>query len=161
LSNRSAATSRRAPPPTGTRPAVLPVGGPGGFSAADGAGGSKVDSPAARVHRLVAATPAETIHQRRLLADVCRLLLARKAGDLASPTAAVGEAASPLLPPNVRLAPRVAQTLDRLLLGDSEKQVAQRLNVSQHTVHIYVKTLYRKLNVNSRGELLAKFVRPR
>lgn len=59
-----------------------------------------------------------------------------------------------------RLSPRVRQTLDRLLRGDSEKQVAIQLRLSQHTVHVHVKSLYRKLNVTTRGELLAKFVRP-
>jgi DNA-binding CsgD family transcriptional regulator len=46
-----------------------------------------------------------------------------------------------------------------MLVGDSEKQVAGHLGVSPHTVHVYVKGLYRHYEVNSRGELLAKFVR--
>jgi DNA-binding CsgD family transcriptional regulator len=56
------------------------------------------------------------------------------------------------------LSPRQRQTLARLLLGDSEKQVARHLSLSKNTVHVYVKALYRHYNVNSRGELLAKFV---
>jgi hypothetical protein len=40
--------------------------------------------------------------------------------------------------------------------GDSEKQVALALCVSPHTVHVYVKALYRHYGVNSKGELLAK-----
>jgi DNA-binding CsgD family transcriptional regulator len=57
-----------------------------------------------------------------------------------------------------KLPPRQRQTLDRLLAGDSEKQIAARLQVSKHTVHIYVKSLYRRFGVCSRGELLAQFV---
>jgi DNA-binding NarL/FixJ family response regulator len=57
------------------------------------------------------------------------------------------------------LSPRMRQTLDRLLAGDSEKQIAGRLGVSKNTVHVYVKALYRTFNVCSRGELLARFIR--
>ena len=57
-----------------------------------------------------------------------------------------------------QLPPRLEPVLRHLLQGDSEKQVAMRLGLSRHTIHEYVKTLYRCLGVNSRGELLARFV---
>jgi DNA-binding CsgD family transcriptional regulator len=47
-------------------------------------------------------------------------------------------------------------TLQHLLSGDSEKEVAVKLGLSQHTVHIHVKNLYKRLSVCSRGELMAK-----
>lgn len=50
---------------------------------------------------------------------------------------------------------RLCEVLCCLLRGDSEKQVAQRLGLSPHTVHGYVKTLHQHLGVASRGELLA------
>jgi DNA-binding CsgD family transcriptional regulator len=53
------------------------------------------------------------------------------------------------------LSPRVRQTFDCLLEGDSEKQVAARLGLSTATVHQYVTTLYRRLGVRSRAELMA------
>jgi len=56
------------------------------------------------------------------------------------------------------LSPRLRQTLDCLLQGDSEKQVASRLALSLPTVHQYVTALYRHYGVSSRGELLAKFI---
>jgi DNA-binding NarL/FixJ family response regulator len=59
--------------------------------------------------------------------------------------------------PGRRLAPRLEQTLAHLLDGDSEKQVAYKLKLSPHTVHVYVKTLYKRFNANSRAELMAKF----
>jgi DNA-binding NarL/FixJ family response regulator len=51
------------------------------------------------------------------------------------------------------------QTLDRLLVGESEKQIASHLALSRNTVHVYVTALYREFKVNSRAELLAKFLK--
>jgi pSer/pThr/pTyr-binding forkhead associated (FHA) protein len=45
-----------------------------------------------------------------------------------------------------------------LLGGRSEKEAAARLRLSQHTVHNHIKEIYRRLEVNSRAELLALFV---
>jgi DNA-binding NarL/FixJ family response regulator len=57
-----------------------------------------------------------------------------------------------------QLRPRLRQVMDELLLGASEKQVAQRLQISPHTAHGYVKELYRRFGVCSRAELMARFV---
>lgn len=57
------------------------------------------------------------------------------------------------------LPPRVRQVLDCLLEGDSEKQIAQRLQLSRPTVHQYVGVIYHHFAVQSRGELLARWVR--
>lgn len=56
------------------------------------------------------------------------------------------------------LAPREAQTLERLCRGESEKEVAAALAISSHTVHVYVKSIYRHFGVMSRSELLARFI---
>jgi DNA-binding CsgD family transcriptional regulator len=58
-----------------------------------------------------------------------------------------------------RLPPRVRETLCCLLEGDSEKQAATRMGLSQETVHQYVKALYRHYRVASRAELLARVLR--
>lgn len=63
-------------------------------------------------------------------------------------------------PPFAFLPPRLRQTLECLLAGDGEKQVARRLGISRHTVHDYVKELYRRLGVSTRAELLARCLRP-
>ena len=55
-----------------------------------------------------------------------------------------------------RLPPRLRQTLACLLEGDSEKQVAARLGLSNATVHQYVTALYRHFAVQSRAQLLAR-----
>jgi pSer/pThr/pTyr-binding forkhead associated (FHA) protein len=48
--------------------------------------------------------------------------------------------------------------LDLLLAGLAEKEVAAKLEISQHTVHNHIKEIYRKMEVGSRPELLALFV---
>ena len=54
------------------------------------------------------------------------------------------------------LSRRMIDTLQLLLAGDSEKEVAAKLKLSPHTVHIHVKNVYKRLSVCSRGELMAK-----
>jgi DNA-binding CsgD family transcriptional regulator len=58
--------------------------------------------------------------------------------------------------PKSDLPPRLAQTLEQLLKGDSEKQIAFELDLSQHTIHNYIKALHRRFDVSSRAELLSK-----
>ncbi|MGC8540913.1 MAG: response regulator transcription factor [Phycisphaerae bacterium] len=48
---------------------------------------------------------------------------------------------------------RQRQILEQLLSGDGEKQIARKLGLSIHTVHCYIRRLYRRLNVSSRSEL--------
>jgi DNA-binding NarL/FixJ family response regulator len=67
-------------------------------------------------------------------------------------------ARSPVDPVLAALSPRLTQVLDLLLLGDAEKQVARKLGLSPYTINGYVKDLYRRFGVNSRGELMARFV---
>lgn len=55
-----------------------------------------------------------------------------------------------------RLPLRLRKVLACLLAGDSEKQVARKLKLSQHTVHEYIKQLHARLRVRSRSELLVK-----
>lgn len=85
--------------------------------------------------------------RRKLVADFCKLLGDQLGGDRKFPTKAIES-----------LPPRHRQTLERLLAGDGEKQIAQQLGISQHTVHQYVKALHKRFSVSSRGELLAKFI---
>lgn len=96
--------------------------------------------------------------RRRELAEFCKLL-----GEVFTGTRDAPATSQPPRAPQVNdsiagLSPRVQQTLLRMLAGDSEKEIAIRLGVSKHTIHVYVKALYRHFAVNSRGELLARFV---
>ncbi|MEM7098696.1 MAG: response regulator transcription factor [Pseudomonadota bacterium] len=60
---------------------------------------------------------------------------------------------------NVDLSPREVQTLQALALGLSYNKIATTLGVSSHTVPDYIKSLYRKLAVNSRSEAVYQGVR--
>lgn len=88
--------------------------------------------------------------KRRLLAEFCRLLGGRIAPPPPRP--------HPARTVGADLSPRLSQTLACMLSGQSEKEAARSLGVSRHTVHVYVKALYRRFEVNSRSELLARFV---
>jgi DNA-binding CsgD family transcriptional regulator len=84
---------------------------------------------------------------------------APRPSDASAPPNGNGDRNGHALPlPVEGLSPRMHQTLQRLLAGDSEKQIALRLDRSRHTVHVYVKQLYKRFGVCSRGELLARFV---
>ncbi len=54
---------------------------------------------------------------------------------------------------------REQQILHRLVKGASYKIVAHELNISLETVRYHIKKLYKKLNVNSKGEAIAKMLK--
>lgn len=87
--------------------------------------------------------------QRKLLASLCRFVGQQVGCD----------AGNGLRNTASRLSPRQRQTLAHLLNGDSEKQIAAKLALSRHTVHVYVKELYRHFGASSRAELLARWVK--
>jgi len=102
-------------------------------------------------------TPVESLdRRRRMLAGVFRML-----GEQLKHNRAPGRETGRAARADVdgvslgSLSPRMRQTLDRLLAGDSEKEIAARLGLSPHTVHVYIKSLYPRLGVSSRGELFA------
>jgi DNA-binding CsgD family transcriptional regulator len=100
--------------------------------------------------------PVDSVdRRRRLVAGLCRILGDQlKPNEMTVVTTATGGPGGEA-GPFVSLSPRLRQTLERLLVGDSEKEVAARLGLSRHTVHVYVKTLYRRFDVSSKGELFA------
>ena len=57
------------------------------------------------------------------------------------------------------LSPRLQDVLNCLLEGDSEMQIAIRLNLTPQTDHQYAKAVYRHFNINSRPQLLAIWIR--
>ncbi|MCC6285460.1 MAG: helix-turn-helix transcriptional regulator [Phycisphaerales bacterium] len=48
------------------------------------------------------------------------------------------------------------KVLDRLIQGESVREIAERTDRSQYTVHDHVKALHRKLDASSRGELISR-----
>jgi DNA-binding NarL/FixJ family response regulator len=99
--------------------------------------------------------PDPILRRRRLVADLCRLVGMSVGAELApaNPAPKTNSQSAEQLPP------RLAQTLELLLKGASEKQVANKMNLSRHTVHGYVKSLYRLYTVSSRAELLARHLK--
>lgn len=58
-----------------------------------------------------------------------------------------------------QLSQRVRQVLNCMLQGDSDKEIAARLNLSPHTINQHTKRIYLHFQVKSRGELLARWIR--
>jgi DNA-binding CsgD family transcriptional regulator len=54
------------------------------------------------------------------------------------------------------LAPRERQVLAELLEGRTEASIADRLSISRHTVHAHIRSLYAKLRVHNRVELMRR-----
>ena len=55
------------------------------------------------------------------------------------------------------LSPREQEVLDLLARGYLYKEIADRLNISVPTVNTYVRRIYEKLHVRSRGQAVAKY----
>lgn len=56
------------------------------------------------------------------------------------------------------LSPREREVLEELARGLPYKQIADRLKLSEHTIRIHIRGIYRKLQVNSRTEAVVKFL---
>ncbi len=56
------------------------------------------------------------------------------------------------------LSPRERHTVALLLEGLADKQIADRLGISVHTVNQYTKSIYPRLGVHSRTGLCALFL---
>lgn len=54
------------------------------------------------------------------------------------------------------LSPRESDVTLGLLAGETEGDIAARLGISAHTVHCHVSRLHRKLNVQSKSDLLLR-----
>jgi DNA-binding NarL/FixJ family response regulator len=61
--------------------------------------------------------------------------------------------------PKENLSPREQEVLDCLAQGFLYKEIAEKLNISYETVHTYIRRIYEKLQVQTRTEAVAKFLR--
>ena len=57
------------------------------------------------------------------------------------------------------LSEREQQVLDLLSQGLMYKEIADKLGISYETVHTYIRRIYEKLQVRTRTEAVAKFLR--
>ena len=69
------------------------------------------------------------------------------------------EEPEPEVEPQTRLSQREQQVLEALAYGLNYKEVARKYDLSHHTVAKYIKTIYRKLSVNSRAQAVVEGVR--
>jgi DNA-binding NarL/FixJ family response regulator len=67
--------------------------------------------------------------------------------------------AAPAASPTEMLSPREQEVLDCLAQGFLYKEIAEKLNISYETVHTYIRRIYEKLQVRTRTEAVAKFLR--
>jgi DNA-binding NarL/FixJ family response regulator len=61
--------------------------------------------------------------------------------------------------PTEDLSPREKEVLDCLAQGFLYKEIAEKLGISYETVHTYIRRIYEKLQVRTRTEAVAKFLR--
>ncbi|MGN6553123.1 MAG: response regulator transcription factor, partial [Verrucomicrobiota bacterium] len=62
-------------------------------------------------------------------------------------------------PQTENLSPREQEVLDCLAQGFLYKEIAEKLGISYETVHTYIRRIYEKLQVRTRTEAVAKFLR--
>ncbi len=58
------------------------------------------------------------------------------------------------------LSDREEEILNKLICGDPYKKIADDLFISVHTVNNHIRKIYEKMQVNSRGEAVAKAINP-
>lgn len=63
------------------------------------------------------------------------------------------------LQPTANLSQREQEVLDCLSQGFLYKEIAEKLGISYETVHTYIRRIYEKLQVRTRTEAVAKFLR--
>ncbi len=66
---------------------------------------------------------------------------------------------SPAVQPTENLSQREQEVLDLLSQGFLYKEIADKLGISYETVHTYIRRIYEKLQVRTRTEAVAKFLR--
>ena len=67
--------------------------------------------------------------------------------------------ASALTQPTENLSQREQEVLDCLSQGFLYKEIAEKLGISYETVHTYIRRIYEKLQVRTRTEAVAKFLK--
>ncbi|MGO9204429.1 MAG: response regulator [Limisphaerales bacterium] len=69
------------------------------------------------------------------------------------------QSTGPSAKPTENLSEREQEVLDCLSHGFLYKEIAQKLGISYETVHTYIRRIYEKLQVRTRTEAVAKFLR--
>ena len=85
-----------------------------------------------------------------MTAKIARLVVQAFRKPIVAPAASEKEA---------ELTAREQAVLDQLVAGFSYKEIGEKLQVSDHTVHFHIRNIYRKLQVRSRAQAVAKVMR--
>jgi DNA-binding CsgD family transcriptional regulator len=106
-------------------------------------------------------TARARVRSRRGQWLVCHASAVRTAGDRPGNIVLVVEPAqpaqiAPIIVDAYGLTEREQQITHLIARGDGTAEIAGTLYLSPHTVRDYIKTIFRKVEVNSRGELVAK-----
>ena len=94
----------------------------------------------------------EAIHEVHRGGSPMTMHIARKVVSSFQKTAATAQ-------PTENLSEREQQVLDLLSQGLMYKEIADKLEISYETVHTYIRRIYEKLQVRTRTEAVAKFLR--
>ena len=94
----------------------------------------------------------EAIHEVHRGGSPMTMHIARKVVQSFQQTAATAQ-------PTENLSEREQQVLDLLSQGLMYKEIADKLAISYETVHTYIRRIYEKLQVRTRTEAVAKFLR--
>ena len=94
----------------------------------------------------------EAIHEVHRGGSPMTMHIARKVVSSFQKTAATAQ-------PTENLSDREQQVLDLLSQGLMYKEIADKLEISYETVHTYIRRIYEKLQVRTRTEAVAKFLR--
>jgi DNA-binding NarL/FixJ family response regulator len=61
--------------------------------------------------------------------------------------------------PESELTAREQAVLDLLVAGFLYKEIAEKIQLSEHTVHFHIRNIYKKLQVRSRAQAVAKVMK--
>jgi len=130
--------------------------------------GSGLEDAARIIHRTVAGAAVAPLNSSSLDRVVMTAILSpspwtdpARSTSLCAATGLLARRAHLAIGPGIRgesewLTERERMVLDELSLGKSVRQIADELDRSPHTIHDHVKSLHRKLDASSRGELIAR-----
>jgi DNA-binding NarL/FixJ family response regulator len=76
--------------------------------------------------------------------------------ELREPACERGAPVAPIIVQAYELSPREQEITELISQGFGTAEIAGRLHLSAHTVRDYVKAIFEKVGVSSRGELVAK-----
>lgn len=95
-----------------------------------------------------------------MTAHIARKVVLSFQKPVAAPSQPAPAPASPASAPDGQaLSPREQEVLDCLCQGLMYKEISEKIGVSYETVHTYIRRIYEKLQVRTRTEAVAKFLR--